>query len=150
MFRLAPVEPCPSCHERALVAGTCRCCGHLEPEVLERCDDALPAGVMPGGGVSVRRRWIVERGLLGALAAGPLAAGALALLVHARRELPPLALVALAAGFALLAWTFAATLANATTIEVRDRTLAVRHGPLRIPGLRDVTIPAAEIERLVM
>jgi hypothetical protein len=150
MPRLAPVEPCPRCLELALVSGACRCCGHLEPEALERCDEAPPAGLMPGGAVSVRRRWIVERGLLGALAAGPLAAGALALLVLLRRELPPAALAGLALGFAVLAWTFAAMLANATTIEVRDRSLAVHHGPLPIPGVRDLIVPAPQIEKLGM
>lgn len=150
MPRLFPVEPCPSCLERALVSGACRACGHLEPAELERCDGAPPAGLLPGGVAAVSRRWIVDRGLLGALAAGPLAAAALGVLVLARRGLPPAALVGLAVGFALLAWTFAAMLVNATTIEVRDRSLAVRHGPLPIPGLRDLTLPAAQIEQLGM
>lgn len=150
MPRLVPVERCPRCLELALVSGACRCCGHLEPEALERCDEGPPAGLVPGGAVSVRRRWIVERGLLGALAAGPLAAGALALLVCARGELPAPALAGLALGFAALAWTFAAMLVNATVIEVRDRRLAVRHGPLPMPGMRVLTVPAADIERLGM
>lgn len=151
MARLAPVEECPSCLARALVSGACRACGHLERDVLERCDGELPLGVVPaGGGVSVRRRWIVGRGLLGALAAGPLAAAALGVLVVARGRLPPSALVALTVGFALLAWTFTAMLLNETVIEVRDRRLAVRHGPVPLPGLPGLSVSAADIETLAM
>lgn len=151
MPRLVPVEPCPSCRERALVSGACRCCGHLEPEALERCDDELPVGAVPGRGVAeVRRRWIIGRGLLGAIAAGPLAGTALGLLVLARRVLPPAAFIALAVGFAVLAWVFAAMLVNWTVIELRDRHLAVRHGPLPLPGISDLCLSAMEIERLSM
>lgn len=151
MPRLIAVEPCPRCHERSLVAGACRACGHLEREALERCDDALPAGALPDRwGVTIRRRWIAGRGLAGAVAAGPLAGGAFAVLVLGRGALPAAALAAAAVAAAALGWVFAAMLANATTIQVRDRRLAVRHGPLPVPGARALSVPAAEIERLAM
>jgi hypothetical protein len=151
MPRLAAVELCPRCRERALVSGVCRECGHLDPEALERCDDELPAGAMPGAGaVTVRRRWILGRGVVGAAVAGPLAALALGTLLLCLTRLPPGALVALTVVFALLAWTFTAMLANETVIAVRDRRLEVRHGPLPLPGLADLSIAAADIEALTI
>lgn len=133
------------------MAGACHACGHLEPEALERCDGEPPAGAVPDGrGVTVRRRWIVGRGFAGAVAAGPLAAGALALVVLGRGALAPALVGALAAASGALGWLFAAMLANATTIQIRDRTLAVRHGPLPVPGVRAFSVRAAEIEELAM
>lgn len=151
MPRLVAVEECPRCAERALVAGACRACGHLEPEVLERCDGALPPGAARMGSTAwTRRRWILGRGLVGAFAAGPLAVGVLLALVLAWRVLPLAAAVLLASAFAALAWLFACMLVNATTIEVREGRLSVRHGPLPLPGLGHLAIPASRIERLAM
>lgn len=149
MPRPVPVEPCPRCHERALVSGECRGCGHLEPERLEACDGEAPVGAARDlAGARVSRPWIAGRGLPGALASGPLAAGALGALVVLGPELPRGAAALLAVSFAALAWTFVAMLANATTIEIRGGRLAVRHGPVPMPGLRAVAVPATEVERL--
>lgn len=151
MPRLLPVQECPRCAERALVGGACRACGHLEPEALERCDAAPPPGAVRMASVAwTRRRWITGRGVLGAVAAGPLAAGALLALVLAWRALPLAAAVLLALASAALAWLFACMLVNATTIEVREGHLAVRHGPLPLPGLGGLALPAARIERLAL
>lgn len=149
MPRIAPVERCPSCLERALVSGACRSCGHLEPEALERCDGELPAGaVVSAGRVAVRRRWADGRGLLGAVCAGAFAAVDLAVVLVAWSQLPALALAVLLLGFALLAWTCAALGVNATTIEVRDHRLVVRHGPVPLPGLPSLSIPGDRVDRL--
>lgn len=146
-----PVKPCPRCQELALVAGECRSCGHLEAEVLEACDGELPVGaVVTLGGASVSRPWIAGDGLLGALASGPLAACALGALVVLGPHLPVAANLALGAALAVLAWGFAAMLANATTIAIQGGRLAVRHGPIPMPGLRPLSVPAGQIERLAI
>jgi hypothetical protein len=151
MPRLALVEPCPSCRERALVSGACRACGHVEGDALERCDEELPLGAVTSGGrVAVRRRWVIGRGLLGAVVAGPLAGGSFGLLVVAGSRLPASAVVLLVAGLALFTWIVTAMLVNATVIEIRDRRLTVRHGPVPMPGPRELAIPTARIEKLTM